>query len=398
MHPPTGLWSSDDQTPANWAPSELGMPSPSSGPSEPSSATPAQGGNWEEEDVPTQTYTSAHLRAAVMGRASERNVRDVRDVRDVEAQVKPSRPVTQSYAQVQAEGSGELRPPPRPVDPATAAALASIQPLVRPAPPPPPQAPSRAARPSSPARPSVVGRVGRRASRQTLSGVQPPTLRAPGEAVAPAEQPVAEAPAVLPQDLSIAPPRARGRASWIGWVAAAVFFGVGFAFYTFAYVPLQAELARARQASAAQAQQQATLIRLQQDLQRKQEQAAAPQPPLAEPVAEPPVEAPPPAAEPEARAHTRAPAKHKEKDKAEPSEPKVTRGGVDRSAAAAATAELEAKAYTPGSAEPAPEAPKAVTKPAAEKPAAEPAPAARPSQQPLSDIENAPSNDPLEGL
>jgi hypothetical protein len=366
--------------------------------------------------------------------------------------------------EVSGDPEGRARPS-RALDPATSQALESLQAFILPPPPPPvssrtlsgfaPRGSVPESRASEPPGPSFSPASGR-----TIAGVrgEAPIAGAPQGEVRADHQTADEAegvalrpgaPAATP---SRAMPATRRSPNWsarLGWSVAAALMALGVAFHALVYAPLLAEVSSLAQSSTAQLKERdAALAKLRAELAARQSRGeplahssdSAPAAAVREPNVAAVNSRPAAPAQRAREQRVSAPAttnttnttdttdtKHvavakpvdaqAERSAREPREPREPRehaapdadskGGVDRAAAAAATAALEAQAYTspPPAAKPAgdrvePAARQAApieAKPA--HPAAAPdSPSAPEAKDSLSGMDRGSSDDPLEGL
>lgn len=340
-------------------------------------------------------------------------------------------PAAAREASAKADELGRAR---RTMDPTTRQALDSLQSLHTSPPPAPatrsgvaPRGRARASTPppAPPARPRVNTPSWSPQVQTQAAGLpaeEPTQLPTPEEVAAPAlAQPVTPVarPVLATPVTPIAVAASQRSNPWWGWAVAAGLAAFGIVFHLLTYAPLQSDLTRLEQTNATLRQEhEATLSKLRAELAAAQSRAeAATSEPTATAPAQVPVavavvprkrepnaaEAKSIAAEPEPVASGRKSASADSK----PAEAQVDREahaaakirGVDRAAASAATAALEAEAYgkSPVTAEPAQAAPRdegAPPAPSAETPATiEPA-----KKDGLGDIERENSDDPLEGL
>jgi hypothetical protein len=154
MQPRTGSWSFDDHTTSTWVPAEIGIPSPSSGPSthpeperdesaiwdDPDEATRKLSSHdlartldsatdlemdWDEDESTTNAYNPSHarvlLQAAPQAQAPQPTAASTRSAARPQSAVR-QRAVRPEDMYVEAE----------PADPATAGALESLKPLTNP--------------------------------------------------------------------------------------------------------------------------------------------------------------------------------------------------------------------------------------------------------------------------
>lgn len=343
-------------------------------------------------------------------------------------------------ADVEPEVSGDLEGrarPARALDPATSRALESLQTFIR---PPPLPASSRTlsgfaprgsvpeSRASEPPAPPFSPASGR-----TISGVP---IAATPQAKVRAEPPDAPAirTAATPSGTMSATRRSPNWSARLGWSVAAALMALGGAFYALVYAPLLTEVYSLAQSSTAQLKERdAALAKLRAELAASQNPgesvahgsdsapaAAVPEPNAAAVNSR---RAAPAQRTREQRVLAPATTSAKHVAGAKPVEAQAERSareqrehalpdaepkrGIDRSAAAAATAALEAQAYTshPQAAKTAGHRVEPAARQAApiETKAAQPSSAAQPpsasgKKDPLSGMERGSSDDPLEGL
>jgi hypothetical protein len=211
MQPRTGSWSFDEHTTSTWVPAEVGIPSPSSGPSaelqperdesaiwdDPEEATRQLSSQdiartldsatdlemeWDEDESTTNTYNPSHARAFLQSSAP---------VNAAQPTAAPARsaPRPQSAVRQRAVRPEDLDIAARRADPATAGALDSLKPLTN-----PPQDRLRRPRTTSAIVPRAVPRPNVRAqTKPTLNRTRPPVQHAapPRRTANPAANPAA---------------------------------------------------------------------------------------------------------------------------------------------------------------------------------------------------------------